>query len=340
MLKWGIEFIQKCYINYSEKTLSKKQVIVNVLNKVRINAMEQDVADISEQTNGDQFKLERNIGPTNPISEIQQTHQNKKPFVTLAKEVQLVVPTFKGGRNEATTFELKRFIDSCKLLMELTEAEDKTTLFALIKNRLQIALHPVNTFNEMEAVLLRIYGQKKQLWELTIEVQQCHPLKNEIPKDFLDRLEKLYRLACLEARENYSTESIMLLELEELAEYTFKGGVRETQMALLLHSMRDKSFEVWIDEIVTYDRQSSIHRKTQRIVQRIQDNEQHTGTFKDGSPEITEEVVTREGGRKCDSKSKISKCFQCHGTNHNFKQCIRQAQTTRMASYSCIGIRA
>lgn len=190
--------------------------------------------------------MEQDVGPTNPISEIKQTHQNKKPFVTLAKEVQLVVPTFKGGRNEATTFELRRFIDSCKLLMELTEAEDKTTLFALIKNSLQgeayekIALHPVNTFNEMEAVLLRIYGQKKQLWELTIEVQQCHPLENEIPKDFLDRLEKLYRLACLEARENYSTESIMLLELEELAKYTFKGGVRETQMALLLHSMRDK----------------------------------------------------------------------------------------------------
>lgn len=195
----------------------------------------------------------------------------------LYKEVQTFVPIFKGGRHESVSFEVNRFLDACKKLLERASAGEKIELLRLFETRIEgeayekVSLNGANTFNDIKAVLLRAYGPQKRFQEFLNEIQNCNQLSGESTKDYIERFEKKYRMACSAARAKYSnldSRASILSELEQVAKSTFTYGVRNPVLHSQLLNMRKERIEELIDEAERFEREDKVHLREERAKER------------------------------------------------------------------------
>lgn len=97
----------------------------------------------------------------------------------LGKEVKLFVPIFKGGKTEAATFEVTRYIDACQNLWNEASYAEQEPLFRCFLTRLEgeayerVALSGPTTVDELKNTLIRAYGPQKRFQEFTQDAKMC-----------------------------------------------------------------------------------------------------------------------------------------------------------------------
>lgn len=204
----------------------------------------------------------------NPRRDSRDTHENgdRKSHI-LAKEVQMFIPLFSGGKNESVTFEVNRFIESCQKLLDKASIGEKHELYRLFETRVQgvayetLSLNGANDFTKMETVLLRAYGPQRRFQEFLNDVQSCTQKSGESTKDYIEKFEKCYRMACSAARAKYhvlAARDSVLNELEQVAKHTFKRGVKNPVLHVHLLNMRKESIEEIIEEAEKFEREERI----------------------------------------------------------------------------------
>lgn len=180
----------------------------------------------------------------------------------------MFVPVFKGGKHESVTFEISRFLDSCQDLLSKASAGETTTLYRCFKTRLEgeayerVALSGAVNFLAMKNTLIRAYGPQKRFHLFSQDVYNCTQKSGESTRDYLNRFERTYRMACSAARAKYQiavTRDGVLNELEQIARYALKHGVRNPVLHGQLLGMRTENIEQLIEEANRFEREEKAH---------------------------------------------------------------------------------
>lgn len=209
-----------------------------------------------------------NFGNKSPVNQNDESDDQDRKSAVLAKEVIMFVPIFSGGRSESITFEVNRFIESCQKLLDRASMGEKLELFRCFETRVtgeayeKLSLHGAKNFGEMKTILLRAYDPQKRFQEFINDVQLCKQIQGENTKDYLGRFEKKYGMACSAARAKYPTEvarQAIATELEQIAKFALKHGVRNPVLHGQLLTMRTESFEALIEEAERFEREDKIH---------------------------------------------------------------------------------
>lgn len=101
---------------------------------------------------------------------------NEVPLFILIKYVK----TFDGDR-----FALHQFTDNCQSAYDLANASQMPILSSFIKNNIRgraaLLLHTqnANTWPEIKTYLEQVYGEKKHLGQIELELRQCKQLQTE-----------------------------------------------------------------------------------------------------------------------------------------------------------------
>lgn len=258
----------------------------------------------------------------------------------MAEVTNFTVPNFNGEKKESAMFEAKKFVNSCKLVTKLFGPKHQDELFQLCKNRLQgeayekILLNDAKNFAEMEEVLLRNYGQKKELYQLLRDLQTCKQMEDESLMDYLERFEKQYRLTLCTARDQYPEPNSDITD--EVAKQTLLYGIRSQEISYFLMSKNDESVDTWLVEAAKlhrdrshYESYNGANRSTETNLkeQHIDDNKPRVDVLRQMLQQIIEQTKGEENSYA--NQFKAGKCHECLGTNHNFKQCIQEARKRR-----------